>query len=65
MPCNCTLGRKENVSTCALDAICKQRNSVHPDKWIECSEGVFDPQPALPADFQTELVPPPAVVESR
>ncbi len=54
------IGAIRKCPACALDAIRKQRNSVHPYKWIECSDGVFDPQPALPADFQTEIVSPPA-----
>jgi len=31
-----------SCATCSLDAIRKQRNSVHPDRWMDCTEREFD-----------------------
>jgi hypothetical protein len=36
------LGATRDCSTCHLEAIRKQRNSVHPDLWTDCSEKEFD-----------------------
>lgn len=33
---------ERGCATCHLDAIRKQRNTVHPNLWIDCSEREFD-----------------------
>lgn len=36
------LGATKECSTCSIDAIRKQRNSVHPHLWADCTEEEFD-----------------------
>ena len=36
------INAKKNCSTCCLEAIRKQRNSVHPHLWSNCTEAEFD-----------------------
>jgi hypothetical protein len=36
------LGATKQCSTCSIDAIRKQRNSVHPHLWCDCTDKEFD-----------------------
>ncbi len=36
------INAKKNCSTCSLEAIRKQRNSVHPHLWSDCTGAEFD-----------------------